>query len=596
MTQVLGLSVGATNVAAVAGCAAVTRQSVLTLYRHRPPEIGVPSENPRLDERGLVVTGFVDRAGDPVGVMAADGSFHRGEVLIADALRALTHTVAGGREPTQPPGVTVPAHWREVAVDAVRRELTRLPEWAAGPKQLTLLPDAAAALTALQAGPGLPARGVVALCDFGGTGTSITLADAADGYRPIGATLRHTDFSGELIDRSLLAHVIADLSVAGSADVTGTAAIGSLHRLRAECRGAKERLSRGAVTTLFADFPGFRGDVRLTRAELDDEIRRPLVAFIEVLRELLFRNRIHVADLTAVASVGGGANIPAVTTALSERLRVPVITTPHPELTAARGAAIRAERRREYESLTLVASAAPSGTGTLRALAWSEVDDVPDIPGVATRFDAPRGVSAARPRVRFIPEEPSRTRTTSGQQWYRPLLVTAGAFAAMVLVGTGAILAIRNDATAMTGTTTTTTVRPDPIPATAAPPAEPPAEEAPSDPSFIKAPGPVTRVLVATPPPVTMAAPAPAAAAPPPVAPLPAPTQPPPAATPSPTPPTTTTSSPPSTPPPSITAAVIVGIAQQFGALDAAVELSPSYAAVPRGSAAVEGDTARRRA
>ena len=76
---------GATNLAAAGpGGAVATRQSVLTLYPHRPPEVGVPSENPRLDQRGLVVTGFVDRAGDPVGIVAADGSFHRGEVLIAD--------------------------------------------------------------------------------------------------------------------------------------------------------------------------------------------------------------------------------------------------------------------------------------------------------------------------------------------------------------------------------------------------------------------------------------------------------------------------------------------------------------------------------
>ena len=88
MTQGVGLSIGATNVAAVIpGCAAVTRQSVLTLYPAPRPEVGVPSEqprNPRLDERGLVVTDFVDRAADPVGIMAADGTFHRGEALIAD--------------------------------------------------------------------------------------------------------------------------------------------------------------------------------------------------------------------------------------------------------------------------------------------------------------------------------------------------------------------------------------------------------------------------------------------------------------------------------------------------------------------------------
>jgi hypothetical protein len=105
-------------------------------------------------------------------VLAADGPFHRGKVLVADALCALTRTVCG-RRPVAPPGVTFPAHWRPAAVEGLRRELAKRPEWT-GPKSPTLVSDAAAALTALQAEPGLPTRGVVALCDFGGTGTSIT--------------------------------------------------------------------------------------------------------------------------------------------------------------------------------------------------------------------------------------------------------------------------------------------------------------------------------------------------------------------------------------------------------------------------------------
>ena len=111
-------------------------------------------------------------------------------------------------------------------------------------------------------------------------------------------------------------------------------------------------------------------------------------------------------------------------------------------------------------------------SGTLRALAWSEVDDIPDIPAIAPRPDASRGLSAARPRLHFVPEEPSRSEPAR-VPWYRPLLVTAGIFAAMVLVGTGAVMALRNDAAAMTGTTTTTTtVRPEPITPAAA--SEPP--------------------------------------------------------------------------------------------------------------------------
>ncbi len=140
-----------------------------------------------------------------------------------------------------------------------------------------------AALTALQDDPGVPTRGVIALCDFGGTGTSITLVDAANGFAPIGPTVRHTDLSGDLIDQALLTHVINDLSAAGTIDLSGTSAIGSLTRLRAQCRGAKERLSTAAVTSLVAELPGHRSDVRLTRNELDEAIRAPLADFVGVV-------------------------------------------------------------------------------------------------------------------------------------------------------------------------------------------------------------------------------------------------------------------------------------------------------------------------
>ncbi|MDT5254506.1 MAG: hypothetical protein QOH07_3460, partial [Mycobacterium sp.] len=78
----LGLSVGATNLAAVTANRAVTRKPVLTLYRQRPPEVGVPSENPKLNEPGLVITDFVDRVGDPAGIAAADDTTHRSETLV----------------------------------------------------------------------------------------------------------------------------------------------------------------------------------------------------------------------------------------------------------------------------------------------------------------------------------------------------------------------------------------------------------------------------------------------------------------------------------------------------------------------------------
>src|SRR5271166_5742967 len=176
MTERIGLSIGATNFAAVASRGATaTRRSVLTLYRHRPPELGVPFQNPDIDRRGQVLTDFVDRVGNPVRLVASDGSAHRADALVADALCALMYAIADGLPPAQPATVALAA----------------LPEWSAAAGAVPLMPDAAAGLNALAHQPGLPARGVVALCDFAGTGTSVTLADAGDGLRPIGPTAPH---------------------------------------------------------------------------------------------------------------------------------------------------------------------------------------------------------------------------------------------------------------------------------------------------------------------------------------------------------------------------------------------------------------------
>ena len=92
----LGLSIGATNLAAVTADRAVTRKPVLTLYRQRPPEVGMPAENPKLNEPGLVMSDFVDRVGGSAGITAADGTTHRSEMLVADALRALAYTATDG--------------------------------------------------------------------------------------------------------------------------------------------------------------------------------------------------------------------------------------------------------------------------------------------------------------------------------------------------------------------------------------------------------------------------------------------------------------------------------------------------------------------
>ena len=561
MADGVGLSVGATNLTAVAvGRAAVTRSAVLTLFPGRAPEVGVPSENPRLksDERGLVITGFVDRVGDPVGIVAADGTTHRGEVLLAEALHAMLYEVTNGGGATDPIAVTYPAHWRAAMVDALRVALSETPDLSGA----ALVSDATAALTALRDDPGVPTSGLIAVCDFGGSGTSITLFEAANGNRPVGATVRHTDLSGDLIDKAVLTHVLDGLSDAGAVDVTGTSAIGPLSRLRGQCRAAKERLSTSAATSLTAEMPGHRGDVRVTRNELDDAIRQPVTEFAGVLQQTLDRNGARSGDLVAVASAGGGARIPFITTTLSEHFGVPVVTTPQPELTSAIGGGLQAARGAVDEGATAMAEAAPPtaaaavaldatqmapevgpgefGAATSAGLAWSEADDIPDV-APSDPYDYYAGSASAdamgdpRPQMQFA--EPETDQYQAAPR--RPVgLLVAGVVLVLAAISAAVWFVLRNnESTPSPSSTTVTTTATTPPPTSAAPP--PPETQAPPPP-----PPPVTQTITRAP--ETQAPPPP-----PPPPPSEAPPPPPPASEAPPPPPPEQPSS-PSTPPPLI--------------------------------------------
>jgi actin-like ATPase involved in cell morphogenesis len=468
----IGLSIGATNLAAVTADRSVTRKPVLTLYGQRPPEVGLPSENPQLDEPGLVITDFVNRV--PGRVVASDGSTHRSEVLVADALRALVYAATNGGAPPESIVVTHPAHWQPAAVDALRAALGPGSGWLRDVDPV-LMDDAVAAANALQTNPGLPDSGVIAVCDFGGSGTSLTLLDAANGYQRIGATLRHAEFSGDLIDQALLNHVVADLSAAGSFDTSATSAIGSLTRLRADCRLAKEQLSMSTMTTLTAELPGYHGELQVTRADLDEAIRQPLATFISAFRDVLLLNGLQASDVVAVAAVGGGANLPVITTTLSDQLRAPVIIAPRPQLTPAIGAALWAARgpgdagptalapavdaASPLADLTTVLDPAPVPDGG-PALAWSEADDdtgiSPLLTGEYPAASAEAPAASGRPPTRIGEEAGWDSDDSAAVPWYRRTVVLIIAAALVMLAIAGAImLSLRH-------TSSTTPVTPSP--------------------------------------------------------------------------------------------------------------------------------------
>jgi actin-like ATPase involved in cell morphogenesis len=454
----LGLSIGASTLAAVIADRAVT---------------GRPGAN-----QGGLVEGFVGRVGDPIGIVAPDGSLHSAAELLAEALRELARTVTTGRPLPATVAVAYPGHWGRTAVQAVRGALRRLPPWSADSAHLTLLPDYVAVLAGLRAD--LPTGGIAAVCDFGGSATTITLVELAT-MDVIGIPLRHSDFSGEAIDRALLTHVLAVSGITPGA--TGTSAIAPLTRLRAECRAAKERLSGHTATTIPGRAAGLPGDIRLTRPELDELIREPLATVTTALMDLLCRNGLSPAELTAVVSAGGGAAIPSVTTTLSHQLRRPVITAPQPVLAAATGAALRAMGRGD-ENPTVITPADPTPVPV--ALAWSQATDVPELvplQGQVKRTAAPVRRAQPRPVASGVASEP----------WYRrPLAIAAAAL--MVIAGAvgATALALRGDSGS---------------PPASAPPVSAPTQEAGPPPASAD---PAPRTVIAVPAPAEPAAPAPA--------------------------------------------------------------------------------------
>lgn len=510
MSDPLGLSIGTTNlVAARVGKPPVIRRSVLTLSSDRTPQVGAPSEG---GGHGVDLAGFVERVGDPIPLVADDGSSYPADRLLVEALDAMTDVVGG--DPPELIAIAVPAYWTSSTQWALRNALRTNPNLAPNGVPARLVPDAVAALTALRVNPGLNPHGVVALLDFGGGGTSVTLADATSAFEPIDETTRFTDFSGDQIDQALLAHVLDGLSAAGAVDPAATAAVGSLAKLREECRLAKERLSAETATDLTVELPGHRSVVRITRADLDGLISRHFDGVLAALDTLMERNRIGWPAVSAVVTVGGGASIPLITQRLSHHSRAPVVTTPQPALDAAVGAALLAAYGAVADAQTGVAPVAgpvtaEAGSATFRALAWSQDDGgdepVPYIEGNPYREDNPYRAAPVTGHA-SVDDAPLTDPIEDRQAWHRLPQVIFGLAAILALLAVGGVAYALTSMTTSTAPssevrTADTTSPQAPSPSVEVPPPAPPAP-----------PPPVETVITETavaPPPVTTVAPPP---------------------------------------------------------------------------------------
>ncbi|KAB7758893.1 Hsp70 family protein [Mycolicibacterium mucogenicum] len=562
MSHQLGLSIGTTNlVAARVGEPPMVRRAVLRLFRDRAPQIGLSAD--AVDD-GVTLSGFVERVGDPVPMVAPDGTAYHADQLVAEALDALIEA-AGGEPPTGQLAISVPAHWDTATLRAMRTVMRSNPSLAPNGVPARLVSDAVAALTALHANPGLPATGTAALLDFGGGGTSITLAAADTSFEPI-ETVRYPEFSGEGVDQALLSHVLDRVGGAGGVDTAGTAAVSSLEKLRESCCAAKELLSEAETATVPVDIPGHQGDVEVTRAELSELLDEPLTGVLAELDELLQRNNIAWRSVSSVVAVGGGARIPMVSTRLAAHLEARggagiLVTTPQPALDAAVGAALFAVYGADADAKTGMAPAALLGTAPTAAvdggsatapaaipeldvltdtaaarvvkatgpsLAWSEDSDGGGDLLPYTGDDVFGDTTTTRAIAQYVPPA-GAVATEPSKAWQRLPLVVFGVaiFAAIAAVG-GVTIALTGDRKPVAPPTTPPpSLSESPTPPPPAPPAEPP------PPSTVT----VTNEVPAPPPPQ------PSPTYQPPVTHTPAPTH------------TTTTHAPTTTPPPVTTTA-----------------------------------------
>lgn len=196
-------------------------------------------------------------------------------------------------------------------------------------RDLRMVPEFTAALTYLRHTGLLDRYATVAVVDLGATGLTVTVADRADGTVLVAE--RTSVLSGNAIDELIYRHLVDQhFARRGTRPNRST--------LVNRARAAKEHLSVTPAVTV--DHVAGR-PLKLTREDFEYLIAgllRDIAHFTATAAERADRLP------EAVTVIGGGANIPAVLSALHDRLGIPVLTVRDPDAVIAKGAALVADQ------------------------------------------------------------------------------------------------------------------------------------------------------------------------------------------------------------------------------------------------------------
>ncbi|MFF5030835.1 Hsp70 family protein [Nocardia salmonicida] len=338
----LGTTVGAVNSAAAAttgdeaGATVLTHRSALRLGT----DGSVSFADTTGHHRGVVIDDYLSRVGDPVDLLAADGSTHDAADLFAAATRALTAELRAAAAESDDAATTVacyPAWWPEVTVEAARSALAR-----SGLPEVTLVPEPLAAVRRYEIENGPLDDGALVVYDLGASGSTVTVLRTGEQAGLLGTPVHSTAIAGSEFDLLTMRYVLANALGGNDIDPFDPVVEEELSALRERCRIAKEELSRNTATAIPVGMlsPSVHTEqVRLTRGELEDLLRPTLLDSMSLLQDAVRRADLTLGDVGRVLLTGGGGAIPLVAELISTEFGLPVIACADPTTCTALGAA-----------------------------------------------------------------------------------------------------------------------------------------------------------------------------------------------------------------------------------------------------------------
>jgi hypothetical protein len=275
---------------------------------------------------------FVDRVGDPVPVIATDGSARLGADLVALAIGELA---VGASHLT----LAYPAWWGAYQLGILRSSLTctrarDLPtSWVSRP-------------VAARIGAGVTGHEVVLVVDIGATNTELSLVT---GNRVL-ATSTNEVLGSTWLDRVLAAHLSSRLSA--------PVARHEMPALLAACARARSQLETEPYATVEAS----PLHARLDRAEFEQLIEERVASVVASATRALARER--DLPVAAVLLVGEPARTPRLIDLLTSRVALPLIVPDDPARLVVRGAVTLAGHRHQQRATAPHPGPVPSGRPT----------------------------------------------------------------------------------------------------------------------------------------------------------------------------------------------------------------------------------------